>query len=98
MKPRTIHLLILAVLLAAPSGFGVYLFVKGENSHSDLSGIAVAAGLALLAGSALYALLSSLLVWKLGTTPRRVFGVHGGLFLTAATLYGVPRLFFMVAR
>lgn len=98
MTPRTVHLIILAVLCSVPACFGAYLVVKGDRSHSDLSGIAVAMGLALVAASATYAAVSSLLVWKLGTTPRRVFAVHGGILGTAIVFAGLPRLFWLVAR
>ncbi|MDP1822078.1 MAG: hypothetical protein Q8L48_02515 [Archangium sp.] len=98
MTPRTVHLIILAVLCSVPACFGAYLVVKGDRSHSDLSGIAVAAGLALVAASAVYAAISSLLVWKLGTTPRRVFAVHGGVVLTVTAFVGLPRLYWLVAR
>ena len=98
MKPRTIHLLILCVLCVVPAGLGAALAVKASNSHSDFSGLDVAIGLGAIAASGLYAAISSLLVWKLAPTPRRVFAVHGGIFCAVAAFYGLPRLYTLVAR
>lgn len=88
MTPRTVHLIILAVLCSVPACFGASLVVKGDRSHSALSGIAVATGLALVAASAIDAAIS----------PRRVFAVHGGMLLTVTALVGLPRLSWLVAR
>lgn len=97
MKPRTAHLIILSLLCLAPAGVGTFFAIKGERSHSDLSGIAVALGLALIGASVIYAGVSSLLVWKLGTTPARVIGVHAGIFGVAMTLFVASRILYLVA-
>jgi hypothetical protein len=97
MKPRTAHVLTLSLLCLGPIGFGTFLTIKGEKSHSDLSGIATAAGLALIGASVLYALISSVLVWKLGTTPARVIGVHGSIIGLSGGLFLGSRLLSMVA-
>lgn len=98
MKPRTVHFLVLSLLCLAPALAGAFFAVKGAEAHSEFAGIDLAIGLALLAGSALYVGISSLLAWKFGTTPGRVLAVHGGLFLIAAVFFGGPRLYFLVNR
>ena len=98
MKPRTIHLLILCVLCVVPTCLGAALAVKASGSHSEFSAIDVAIGLGLITASVLYAAISSLLVWKLAPTPKRVFAVHGGIFCAVAAAYGLPRLYSLVAR
>ena len=98
MKPRMVHFLVLSLLCLAPALAGAYFAVKGAEAHSELAGIDVAIGLALLAGSALYVGVSSLLAWKFGTTPLRVFAVHGGIFFVLFVFFGGPRLYFLVHR
>jgi hypothetical protein len=97
MKPRTTHLIILALLCLAPTGFGAFLAWKGEQSHADISGVAVALGLALIGASVLYAGVSSALVWKFGATPARVIGVHGTIIGLSVMLFIGSRLLSMVA-
>lgn len=97
MKPRTIHLLILSVLCVAPAGLGIFFVVKGETSHNEFAALGVALGLGLLGASAFYALVSSLLVWKLGESPSRVWVVHGGIIGSVLGLLMVTRLVHLVA-
>lgn len=98
MKPRTVHFFILSVICLVPALAGAFLAAKGQSAHSELGGIDVVIGLALLAGSALYVGVSSLLAWKFGTTPLRVFAVHGGIFFVLFVFFGGPRLYFLVHR
>lgn len=96
MKPRTIHLLILSVLCVAPALLGVFFVIKGEASHNEFAALGVALGLALLGASAFYALVSSVLVWKLGTIPSRVWAVHGGIIGSVLGLLMLTRLVSLV--
>lgn len=96
MKPRTIHLLILAVLCVAPALLGVFFVIKGEGSHNEFAAIGWALGLGLLGASGLYALVSSVLIWKLGQTPSRVWAVHGGIIGSVLGLLMLTRLVSLV--
>jgi hypothetical protein len=98
MKPRTVHLLVLVVLCLLPACVGGYLVANGEGSHSDLSPMTEALGAVLVLGSAIYATVSSLVVWKLGTTPGRVLGVHFAIVAAVGGLVVLPRMYFMVHR
>ena len=84
---------------------GVFAFIaalftsrlsKDERHRQDVFG--AVRWLGLITASALYAAVSSLLVWKLAPTPKRVFAVHGGVFCAVAAFYGLPRLYYLVAR
>lgn len=97
MKPKTAHLIILSLLCLAPTGLGAFLAWKGEQSHADISGVAVALGLALVGASVLYAGVSSALVWKFGSTTARVIGVHGSIIGISGVLFLGARLLSMVA-
>ena len=77
MTPRKTHLVILGLLCSVPALAGGFLFVTGTRSHSTYSSIPLAIGAALLLGAAGYAVRTSAIVWKWGTSPRRVIGAHG---------------------
>ena len=88
MKPRTLHLIILFLLCGVPALAGGVVAIIDSEKHSEFAPLGVALGLVIVAASALYAVISSLLVWKLAKSPRAVFAVHGGLLLTLALVFG----------
>ena len=77
---------------------GGYLVAQGEASHSELSPMTEALGALLVLGSAGYATVSSLVVWKLGTTRGRVLGIHSAIVAAVGGRVVLPRLYFMVRR
>ena len=97
MKPRTVHLLILSVLCVAPCCFGMYLVEKNQDSHANFAELGVMIGVGLIVASAVYVGVSSLLVWKLSSTPAQVFAVHAGIVAVLALMYFAPRLIAMGA-
>lgn len=94
MKPQTVHLLVLSVSSVLPAAAGAFFVVTGASSHSELSPLAELIGGAMVLGAALYAIVSSLLVWKLGSTISRVLQIHAGLVVTAGALFMVTRMRF----
>ncbi len=89
MKPRTAHLLFLGLLALPAICFGGFLTLNGLDSHTLGSGISVALGAVAVGAGLFYALVSSLLVWRLGDSARRVAAVHGGLLGGMALLVGI---------
>jgi hypothetical protein len=92
MKPRTAHLLILALVVLVPAGYGAWLAIVSDASGSFASGIGVAVGLGIVLACLTYALISSLLVWRLADTARRVVLVHAALIGVAAAAFFMPRV------
>lgn len=79
MKPRSAHLLFLALLALPPICVGFFLALKGLSSHAEASVIVVALGAGIGCAGLVYAVVSSLLVWRLGNSAPRVVAVHGAL-------------------
>jgi hypothetical protein len=76
----------------APAGYGARLAIASDASGSFVSGIGVALGIVIVLACLTYALISSLLVWTLADTARRVVLVHAALIGVVAAVFFVPRV------
>ena len=85
MSPRNAHLLALGVLIVPAATFGGAMAIKADTSGSFLSGIGVLLGIGILLGCVVYALVSTLLVWRLAHSTRQAVLVHVGLVALVAT-------------
>jgi hypothetical protein len=94
VKPQTVHLLLLSIFWVVPIAIGSFFLVTGMRSHSELSALPELIGVACLLGGTGYAALTSMFVWKWGTSPKRVFVVHGALLGLGVLWFLIPRLAF----
>jgi len=92
VRPRDAHLVALGILTVPAAVFGGAMAIKSDTSGSFLSGIGVLLGIGILLGCLVYALVSSLLVWRLAHSARQAVLVHVGLFALVGTAVFGPRL------
>jgi hypothetical protein len=92
VRPRDAHLLALGVVTAPAAIFGATTAIESDASGSLLSAIGVVLGIGILLGCVVYALVSSLLVWRLARSARQALLVHAGLVALVGTAVLGPRL------
>lgn len=89
MRPRNVHLLMLALIAGYPVVAGIINIIVGLRAHSEFSGINMAVGIVFTGAGVMYVAVSSLVVWQAGTTVRRVLIVHGAVIAGVVALWAM---------